>query len=175
MQWCNLNLLDGSLNQEEIFNYTLYLSDASIYALCSSPIMGIENCSIRYTTDYSYENLSPPIMGPINTPFQIIPEGVISAAVYYHQASVIVDPSMKITVRSRDIIYNFETESSCDTVSTNPLLPTITTFQLPVSHLGVFGAIVALLLFTVIISISSTAVLVCKGKCQYCIVPNKIF
>ena len=72
----------------------------SSYALCSSHLDYPGGCTVQYGTDPSYDDLSLPIKGPINSVFLLpVMEG---RTVYYHQTTITVDSESvaKIIVRS---------------------------------------------------------------------------
>ena len=118
----------GSSNQ--LLHYTLTERNGVVFALCSSPDYNIiETCAVQYTRDPSYGNLSAPVMGPINREFHICFLQPIPG-VYYHQASVIINSTFSIRLRS---ITTFTFISKIDGNNTFPNQPsgiTLKVYQL---------------------------------------------
>ena len=90
------------------------LNDGAVVALCiplmESAVDNSSNCSIQYTKDSSFNNLSSPVIGPFNIPFVIpIKETVY---VYYHKATVVINSSLVVSVRSRSFINGSAIKSS---------------------------------------------------------------
>lgn len=130
----------------------------------------IENCSIQYTLDPYYRNLSSPVTGPINTPFPMITIIHKDSTMYYHQATVITNTSTKVILRSSDVFTTaiHDTSGIGVTNTTLPFLPTGSenrvTIVLETYQVGLFGSVVAVLLLIVVISIIVIILLLNKGK-----------
>lgn len=146
--------------------YTLYTREASIYGLCVTSIPGVENCSIQFTTDYSYQNLSPPVFGRINIPFKVIPEGI--STIIYHQATIIADSSLTVIVRSRDVFTfpvivntSLATPTSVSTVSLLPTSIPVQTTNTPLT--AILGAVIGALLLVITLG-AAILLLIYKSK-----------
>lgn len=128
----------------------------------------MNNCSIQYTTEYSYENLTHQVIGPINTPFPIISLEEVSTVVYYHQATIVVNTSISVVVRARDVFFTYSSTShyasQTDPAQFATTFPSEPTIILHRSHLGLIVAVIAVLLLGLTVSIIFIIFLVCKGK-----------
>ena len=85
-----------------VFSYILNVSDGIVSALCTSQLSSISQCSIQFSRDAFYNNLSTPTIGPINAPFKF-PFTETPSALYYHQASVAIS-DLEIIVRSSEAL-----------------------------------------------------------------------
>lgn len=121
-----INYTDGA---DQHFTYTLTLSKGTVFVLCMPLLKSVmdnsSNCSIQYTKDSSFNNLSKPVIGPFNIPFAI-PIKETTLSVYYLQAAVVVNSSLVITVRSSKVFTSTNgsgNRSSEDDSSTSFLTP----------------------------------------------------
>ena len=164
-----LNYTDGSVH---FFTYTLTLIEGTIIALCiplvESAIDDSNNCSIQYTKDSSFRNLSSPVIGPFNIPFAI----PIKETTLYAQATVIVNTSIIISVRSSNVFEftngneseNRECTSTANTPFSTPMPvpinPGTVTFE--VYQVVMLFLFLGILLLALIISIGIIICLVHK-------------
>lgn len=147
-----------------VFSYVLNVSDGVVSVLCTSQLSSINQCSIQFSIDAFYSNLSTPTIGPINTPFKF-PFTETPSPVYYHQASVTLS-NLEIVVHSSDaltlnMVENTtgihdssmnQSSSTCDVQSA---------VVLEVYQLGLVG-----LLFFILLGVCCgiTTCCACKGK-----------
>ena len=98
--------------------------------MCSTNTERIGNCTVQYGKDSVYQNLSAPVIGPVNSLFPIV--DVETTVTYYHQASVIINSSLEIIIKSidtftNDVLYSTYTAStmtpSMAATSHPPLFP----------------------------------------------------
>ena len=68
--------------------------------MCSTNIERTENCTVQYGKDPLYQNLSAPVIGPVNSLFSIV--DIETTITYYHQASVMINSSLEIIIKSVD-------------------------------------------------------------------------
>ena len=78
-------------------NYTLTVENGTVFALCSTNLESVEECSIQYGRDPNYQNLSSPIRGPVNSRFPIDDE---QEDVHHHQTTMRVNSFLEIIIRS---------------------------------------------------------------------------
>ena len=122
------NYTDGSV---QLYTYTLTLIEGTVFALCiplmESDVDNSSNCSIQYTKDSSFSNLSSPITGPFNIPFAI----PINVSVYYIQAAVVVNTSLAISMRSSKVFEfaNGNGNKSCECECENAINPGTVAFE----------------------------------------------
>ena len=167
-----MNYTDGSVH---FFTYTLTLIEGTIFALCiplmeSGSINNSNNCSIQYTKDSSFSNLSSPVIGPFNIPFAI----PIKETTLYAQATVVVNTSLVISVRSSNAFEftngNGSKSSDCECTSaantpfstpmTVPINPGTVTFE--VYQVVMLFLFLGILLLALMISIGIIVCLVHK-------------
>lgn len=151
--------------------YDLNMTNGAISALCLTP-RDVTHCSIQFSTDPSYADLSSPTVGPTNTLFYFTFMEP-THAIYYHQASVVVNSTLEIIVRSSDV-FNFahgEGTECCNraytTQYTTQTLPNHSSkgvVMLKVYQLGLLGLLFGVLLLGLFISIG---VAVCHNKGTY--------
>ena len=159
---------DGS--SEQMVNYTWTRRDNVIFALCSTRIEDIENCSVQYSQDPHYINLTSPITGLTNTPFPVLSASpasldVTTEALYYHQASIVIDASFEVVIRARDS-FSFEGHV---VMATSPF-PTdfkMMTIELEIYQLALLGAVIAVLLLAGSACFCFVIVLLQKGTYIY--------
>lgn len=133
--------LVGSSSQ--LLNYMLTERNGMVFAFCSSQMENIKTCTVQYSMNRFYGNLSQPVTGPINTLFHVCFMEPTSA-IYYHQASVMISPTLEVIVRSH--------------IAFNSSLPS--TINLEVYQLGLLGLLFVMVLFT---SVTIIVLLLCKG------------
>ena len=144
------NFLADFLHQE--FSYTLNVTDGVVSAFCTSSIRNVNYCTIQFSRDPSYSNLTTPTIGPVNVLFQFPFMETSSSSTYYHQATLNVDSTYTIVVQSSDVISfpNGETfpgtsvtESSATeyTTSRSSITLTIEFYQLGLIALLLFIAL----------------------------------
>ena len=68
--------------------------------MCSTNTERIGNCTVQYGKDPFYQNLSAPVIGPVNLLFPIV--DIETSTTYYHKASVMINSSLKIIIKSVD-------------------------------------------------------------------------
>lgn len=162
---CNSLLLSPTAGSSiGILNYSLTISNGIVSAMCITQTQGIENCSIQYGKDPFYDNLSPPVTGPINTPF-LIPFMELSTATYYHQAIITINSSLVVIMRSNGRLTFPDFETSADTMFTTP--ENKNTVMLEAYHLGLVGSVILVLLILVLIMAVVIARLIHKGNNYY--------
>ena len=97
--------------------------------MCSTNTESIGNCTVQYGKDPFYQNLSASVIGPVNFLFPIV--DIENTITYYHQASVMINSSLEIIIKSVD---TFTTEDdvqktassmtpSMASTSNSPLFP----------------------------------------------------
>ena len=148
----------------EVFRYTLNISNGMAFAYCELPVPLTSQCSIKFSKDATYTNLSTlTVNGPVNSPFSF-PLGESTSPVY-HQASVTL-PTLKIVVRSssttqptaitEDDIINDATTSSFSCASGGVVLQ--------LYQLGLLGLLVAILVLALVTCSGAFICLLCKGN-----------
>ena len=80
--------------------------------MCSTNTESIGNCTVQYGKDPFYQNLSASVIGPVNFLFPIV--DIENTITYYHQASVMINSSLEIIIKSVD---TFTTEDDQKTAS----------------------------------------------------------
>lgn len=83
----------------ELMNMTLTVMSNVVHALCTSNNRDMSTCSIDYSTNPWYQNLSTPVSGPINTPFPV-PIMEMASGTYYYQTTAFINSTLKTIVRS---------------------------------------------------------------------------
>ena len=79
------------------FNFSSNRMCNDSYALCSSHLP-LNGCTVQYTTDPSWRNLSPPVWGQMNTPFEL-PAPTVDTGTYFYQATVNIDESFLVVLQ----------------------------------------------------------------------------
>lgn len=59
--------------------------------------MQLDGCVVQYSTDSSFRNLSPPVWGPMNSPFAL-PAPTEEVVMYFYQATVTVSNSLIVVI-----------------------------------------------------------------------------
>ena len=137
-----------------------------MFAFCSSPDKRIKNCSIQYTKSSSYSNLSFPITGLVDVHFPLF---LWERAVYYHQASAIINATLEVVVQSMGVVNTANIETSSyytDTENTTSVFSTahtLGTTTLKNYVLGLIAAVIAVLLLTLVFSIGINVIFTVKG------------
>lgn len=102
-------------------NLKLWRNGDVIIALCLvHNTITVSDCSIQYTQDPSYVNLSPPVTGPINTPFSIVSinEASILTSLYF-QVMLTINSSLEVVIReSSTVVVERRTTQREQVVST---------------------------------------------------------
>ena len=130
-----------------LLNFTLTRKSNITFALCSVNNVVDLNCSVQYSQDLYYTNFSPPITGPINSPFPIsLPD---SSKDLYYQASIMLNSSLKVIVRTRSP-FSKEIHHGV----TAPALITI----------GLLGSATAALFLALLVCLCLLLLLFIKGK-----------
>ena len=126
----------------------------------------MEYCNFQYTGDAAYNNLSSPIIGPVNVPFVISPLEAVTTGVtyYYYQVTVMVNYTFRIVIRSRKSFINTVTEDEQTPKTITNHISTFPTSLPPVFH--IVGGVSGTLLVAFTISIIIIIMLICKGKCS---------
>lgn len=150
-----------------LLHYTLYRIDGITFALCMSTIVH-SNCSIQYTTDPNYSDLSSPVVGPINIPF-VIPNMETSIAAVYHQATVlaVVLLNFEIVVKSSGV-YAIDNDENINNSTMRPVLPTGVSghgaaLNVEVYQLGIVVIAFVVLILVLIVSIIFVILQTLKG------------
>ena len=134
------------------FRYSLNVTDnGAVSALCVSPIRSISHCSIQFSRDRSYTNLSFPNVGPMNTLFYFMLSAT-APGVYYHQASVVINSSLEIVVHSGSafaLAKDFQIPESDNTTFLNEPSGVVT---LKLYQLVLLGMVIGILLLCLAIS-----------------------
>lgn len=92
-------IIAGSSRSYITYDFIPINNSCSGLALCSSQLQQLSNkmCSVEYGTDHSFYNLSPPILGYVNVPFNIpLLEG---STIYYYQVSANISSSLTVTLQ----------------------------------------------------------------------------
>ncbi len=105
-------------------NYTLTVENDTVFALCTTSLESVEDCSVQYGRDALYQSFFSTIIGPVNTKFPIFDKLEI-AMVYYHQTTVKVNSSLEIIVRST-FVYDSSLTSDRSEVQTTSILRPVT-------------------------------------------------
>ena len=127
------------------------MTDGVASAFCTSSIRSVNYCTIQFSRDPSYSNLTTPTIGPVNILFQF-PFMETSSSTYHHQATLNVGSTHEIIVRSRDVISfsNEETFPGTSTTDTSVTVYTAsrnsTILTLKSYQLGLLGLLIAFLL-----------------------------
>lgn len=138
-----------------LFIYDLNVTDGVVSALCTSPIKDITNCSIQFSRDPFYNNLSFPITIPMNEVYLFTFIGY-TPAVYYHQASVVVNSTLEIIVHSSNILIIASNDIGKTDDNSTFLNQSITSggvVMLKIYQLGLLGLVIAVLFSSLLISI----------------------
>ena len=147
----------------------MYENDGSIYAICSFQVPEVANCSVQHTTDYTYNNLSPPIIGHINVPFVIAPLAAITTAVYYHQVTLLVNATFRIVIRSRETFITTDNmiTPKATTHHISSTFPSDVTPSPSAFPLGIVGGISGALLVALALSMAVNVMFIFKSKHFY--------
>ena len=78
---------------------TLTRINNTVYAFCNSSIKDISTCSIQFGKNPWYQNLSSPVIGPMNRIFPL-PIVETTSNIYYYQVAVLINSTLMIIVRS---------------------------------------------------------------------------
>ena len=97
--------------------------------MCSTNTERTGNCTVQYGIDPFYQNLSAPVIGPVNSLLTIV--DIETTITYYHQASVIINSSLEIIIKSvdtfsiEDDIHNIASSMTPSMAATShpPLFP----------------------------------------------------
>ena len=134
-----------------------------LFALCLTQTKSVKTCKIEYSEDSSYSNFSTPVSGPIGSPFPVrFMDG--TSNVYYHQASVVVNSTLEIVVRSSGVLNILTTDNNNTTISdatTN--VPKLAVML----EVGLLGLLITILAFTLAICTGVIVILTRRGKYSY--------
>ena len=129
------------------------MTDGVAFAFCTSSIRNVNYCTIQFSRDPSYSNLTTPTIGPVDVLFQFPFMETSSSSTYYHQATLNVDSTYTIVVQSSDVISFPNGETFPDTSVTESSTTEYTTPRNSITltiefyQLGLLGLLIALLLF----------------------------
>lgn len=140
----------------QLLNYSLTERNGMVYAFCSSHTEGIEICKIQYSMDTSYSSLSAPVTGPIGTAFPVCIVDLSSRIIYYHQASMMINSTLEIVVRSSDVFTFATTDNplSNDGITNqerNTTVPKHSYIELKVYQVGLMGLLMVVLVLALAI------------------------
>ena len=107
--------------------------------MCSTNTESIGNCTVQYGKDPFYQNQSAPVIVPVNSLFPIV--DIETTVTYYHQASVIINSSLEIIIKSVD---TFTTEDDVHSTA-SAMTPSIAATSHP--PIKFFSAVVTLKLY----------------------------
>lgn len=130
-----------------------------VFAKCSSLVEGIDYCTIQYGMDHSYDNLSSPVTGPMDTLFHICVLE-LTPAVYYHQGSVIINSTLEIRVRS-STAFSFSNNNTY--TCTSDAESTYDGIILQAYQMGLLGAFICVMVLALVICIGLLIHNCCKG------------
>ena len=118
------------------------------------------NCSVQYTQDPLYANLSTPVIGPVNTPFPVLYVNIadLSFGTLYHQISFLINSSFKVIIRGN---HSFDIENQ----ENNAIDTEKHSVVLEVYQVGLLGLVLCALTLAVIVYTGLVVFLCKKGKC----------
>ena len=91
-----ISMTDGSI--EFLYDHLLTFEDCVTTAFCSTTLSEMGNCTIQYCRDPSYQELGPPMSGPLNSSFPL--PLMESSTLYYIQITFMLNSEAFILQRN---------------------------------------------------------------------------